>query len=228
MTSEKAFSLKIESPPTTLREMALERMRDAVIAGYFESGQRLVERKLCEQLGVSRSIIREVIRHLETEGLVEMLPHQGPIVARLDWDKARQIYDIRSTLESSAVADCANHADADTKARLRAALVDLDNTDSDTDPTTVLAATTEFYQIIFETAGHQIAWEIVQRLNSRISRLRVMTLNTDDRITVGPSRIRQIFAAIEHNDPAAATKACQQHVAEARAIAESILDEDDK
>lgn len=226
MTSDTEFSLKIETPPTTLREMALDRMRDAIIAGYFDSGQRLVERKLCDQLGVSRSIIREVIRHLETEGLVEMLPHQGPIVARLDWDKARQIYDIRSTLECSAVADCASHADAETKSRLQAALAGLDNTDSDTNPTTVLAATTRFYEIVFESAGHQIAWGIVQRLNSRISRLRVMTLGTNDRMVVGPSRIRKIFSAIEQNDPEEATKACQLHIAEARAIAESILRDD--
>jgi DNA-binding GntR family transcriptional regulator len=60
---------------------------------------------------VSRSVIREVIRHLETEGLVEM-GKQGPIVATLDWDDARQIYDIRALLESAAVADCAARADA--------------------------------------------------------------------------------------------------------------------
>lgn len=224
MNTQPTFALRIESPPATLREIALDRVRDAIIAGVFEAGQRLVERTLCEQLGVSRSVIREVIRHLEAEGLVEMLPKQGPIVAKLDWDHARQIYDIRSALESSAVADCARSADAVTKERLRAALAGLDNTAPDTDPTTVLAATTEFYRIIFESGGRQVAWEIVQRLNSRISRLRVMTLSTRDRIVTGPNRIRQIFAAIERNDPQAAAEACRRHISEARAIAESILD----
>ena len=65
-------SLRIDSPPVTLREMALDRIREAIVAGTFEPGTRLVERTLCDQLGVSRSVIREVIRHLETEGLIEM------------------------------------------------------------------------------------------------------------------------------------------------------------
>ena len=104
-------ALRIETPPATLREIALERMRRAIISGLFEPGARLVERTLCDQLGVSRSVIREVIRHLEAEGLVEMLAKQGPIVARLEWDDARQIYEIRAALEATAVADCARVAD---------------------------------------------------------------------------------------------------------------------
>ena len=75
--------LKIDTPPLTLREMAQENMRDAIITGVFQPGQRLVERTLCEQIGVSRTVIREVIRYLEAEGLVELIPHQGPVVASL-------------------------------------------------------------------------------------------------------------------------------------------------
>src|SRR4029079_1667184 len=111
-------SLRIETP-ATLRELALDRLRSAIVAGTFQPGGRLVERTLCEQVGVSRSVIREGIRHLEREALVEM-GKQGPIVATLDGDDARQIYDIRALLESAAVADCAARADAATKDRLGA------------------------------------------------------------------------------------------------------------
>src|SRR5262245_8312377 len=179
-------ALRIDTPPVTLRAMALERLRRAIISGVFKSGQRLVERTLCDQLGVSRSVIREVIRHLEAEGLVEM-GKQGPIVATLDRDDARQIYDIRALLESAAVADCASRADASTKARLAAILDDLDRNAAGHDPSTMLAATIEFYALIFSSSGHGIAWEIVARLNSRISRLRVMTLGTANRTVSGPA-----------------------------------------
>lgn len=215
--------LRIETPPATLREIALERMRRAIIAGLFEPGQRLVERTLCEQLGVSRSVIREVIRHLESEGLVEMMAKQGPIVARLDWDNARQIYEIRSALEATAVADCARRADSGVKAKLAAVLGELDRTSRKNSPPSILDATHEFYKIIFETSGHNIAWEIVNRLNSRISRLRVMTLSTSNRTVSGPARMREIFEAIERNDPDAAANACRAHVAEASEIAERLL-----
>ena len=216
-------SLRIDAP-ATLRELALERMRSAIVAGTFEPGGRLVERTLCEQLGVSRSVIREVIRHLETEGLVEM-GKQGPIVATLDWDDARQIYDIRALLESAAVADCAARAGAATKDRLAAILDDLDRNAAGHDPSTMLAATIEFYALIFASSGHDVAWEIVARLNSRISRLRVMTLGTANRTVSGPARLREIYDAIGRNDPDGAAAACRLHIAEAAKIAESILSE---
>lgn len=216
-------ALRIETPPATLREMALERMRRAIISGLFEPGARLVERTLCEQLGVSRSVIREVIRHLEAEGLVEMLAKQGPIVARLEWEDARQIYEIRAALESVAVADCAEIADEVVKVKLRRALDELQRTSSENSPAGILDATTEFYRIIFHASGNNISWDIVSRLNSRISRLRVMTLSTSNRTVSGPSQIRQIFEAIERNDPAAAAAACRAHVTAAAAIAESII-----
>ena len=215
-------SLKIVSPPITLREMALERIRDAIISGLFAPGQRLVERTLCDQLGVSRSVIREVIRHLQAEGLVDV-SKQGPVVASMDWDGARQIYDIRSALESSAVFDCARAATSETKKQLRAVLDELDQNSRKNDPPTVLDVTTRFYEIIFSAAGHDIAWEIVSRLNSRVSRLRVMTLSTANRSVSGPARLREIFTAIERNDPDAAAKACREHIAEAAHIAEALL-----
>ena len=224
--AENLAALRIETPPVTLREIALDRMRRAIISGLFEPGDRLVERTLCDQLGVSRSVIREVIRHLEAEGLVEMLAKQGPIVASIDWDDARQIYDIRAALESTAVADCARVADAKVKARLRSALDELDRVSRQNSPPGILDATTEFYRVIFETSGHNIAWDIVSRLNGRISRLRVMTLSTTNRTVSGPAQIREIFAAIERNEPEAAAAACRAHVTAAAGIAKTILEKD--
>ena len=91
MENPALAQLKIEQPPATLREIVQEKMRDAIISGLFSPGERLVERPLCDQLGVSRTVIRETIRYLEAEGLVEILPNRGPIVAQLSWDDARQI-----------------------------------------------------------------------------------------------------------------------------------------
>lgn len=111
--------MRIDHPPQTLREIAVERLRSAIISGRFASGERLVERSIGEQLGVSRSVVREAIRYLEAEGLVELAPRIGPIVAPLDPDQARQIYDIRLLLEAEAAADCARRIDAPGEAAQR-------------------------------------------------------------------------------------------------------------
>jgi len=222
-TGTTLAALRIQTPPATLREMALERMRRAIIIGLFEPGTRLVERKLCEHLGVSRSVIREVIRHLQAEGLVEMLGRRGPIVTRLNWADAAQIYDIRAALESRAVEDCARLADAALKAQLKQALAELDRAAAAHDPLGILDASTRFYQTIFSASGHHIAWDIVSRLNSRISRLRMMTLSTPGRARQGPVQIRAIFDAITRGDGQAAAAACRTHVAAAAAVAETLL-----
>lgn len=216
--------LRIHEAPATLRAIAVDRLRGAIIAGRFLGGERLVERTLCDQLGVSRSVVREVIRTLEAEGLVETLGRSGPVVARLDWAQAAQIYDIRRLLEAEAAAQCARVADATVKARLTEALAGLEAAFSDGGPLGLYAATTTFYEVIFSAAGHSVAWEIVQRLNGRISRLRALTLASTNRRISGPAHMARIATAITANDPVAAARAVKDHLKDAAEIARNLLE----
>ncbi|MEZ5752127.1 MAG: GntR family transcriptional regulator [Paracoccaceae bacterium] len=218
-----ATDLRIDRQTTTLRGLAVERLRQAIITGHFSGGERLVERALCDQLGVSRSVVREAIRYLEAEGLVEIEPRSGPIVATLDWPRARQIYDIRRLLEAEAAADCARRADPVVETRLRDALAALSAQRNRGTPEALLQATEAFYEVIFDAAGHAIAWEIVQRLNSRISRLRALTLSRSDRAVPGQAHMERICAAICAHDPDAAARAVNDHLRDAAEIAHRAL-----
>ncbi|HEM8241043.1 TPA: GntR family transcriptional regulator [Acinetobacter baumannii] len=219
------MNLKIENPPVTLRELCLDKVRNAIITGYFPSGKRLVERTLCEELGVSRSVVREVIRYLEAEGLVEILPNKGPIVSLLNWDIASQIYEIRLLLEQSAVVDCTKNLDEKTAEKLKLLLEDLKAAFAADDINLIIATSTRLYETIFTTANHHIAWEVVQRLNGRISRLRAMTMKSTKREISGYQRIKNMCEAIYlHKDPEKAKQAVAEHIAEAAAVAKNILD----
>lgn len=217
-------TLRIDHAPTTLRELAVDRMRQAIINGRFPGGHRLVERTLCDQLGVSRSVVREAIRYLEAEGLVETAPRAGPVVARLDWSGAAQVYAIRRLLEAEAAAACARLASTPLKATLRQAMNRLEAAVASPEKQDLYAATTEFYRVIFTAAGHHIAWDIVQRLNSRISRLRALTLATTDRQTSGPAHMARICAAICDGNPEAAAQAVRDHLDDAARIAQALLE----
>ncbi|EMN2558637.1 GntR family transcriptional regulator [Acinetobacter baumannii] len=219
------MNLKIENPPVTLRELCLDKVRNAIITGYFPSGKRLVERTLCEELGVSRSVVREVIRYLEAEGLVEILPNKGPIVSLLNWDIASQIYEIRLLLEQSAVVDCTKNLDEKTAEKLKLLLEDLKAAFAADDINLIIATSTRLYETIFTTANHHIAWEVVQCLNGRISRLRAMTMKSTKREISGYQRIKNMCEAIYlHKDPEKAKQAVAEHIAEAAAVAKNILD----
>jgi GntR family transcriptional regulator, trigonelline degradation regulator len=215
--------LKLDPPAATLRTLAVDRIRAAIIAGHFASGQRLVERTLCAQLGVSRSVVREAIRYLEAEGLVQTQPRSGPVVATLDWAQAAQIYTMRRLLEADAAATCARVADDEVKDQLRRALATLEAAFAQTDAQHLLAATTQFYQVIFIAAGQDLAWDVVQRLNGRISRLRALTLSSTDRHVSGAAHMRRICAAICANDADSAAAAVNAHLRDAAEIARLAL-----
>jgi DNA-binding GntR family transcriptional regulator len=214
---------RIEQPPQTLRDIVQDKLREAIIEGHFKPGERLVERPLCDQLGVSRTVIRETIRYLEAEGLVEILPGKGPIVAQMNWEDARQIYEIRRMLESAAAAACAENCSEETAARLTAALAVLKASFSDAAPGGRFRATTAFYEAIFDGAGHNIAWEVVRRLNGRISRLRAMTLSTETRRKPGPAHMEAICKAILAGKARDAAAAVEAHIKDASEIACGLL-----
>lgn len=226
LDADKPALSRIENTPQTLRDIVQDRMRAAIIEGHFAPGERLVERPLCDQLGVSRTVVRETIRFLEAEGLVEVLPNRGPIVARLDWDQAKQIYDIRRQLEGAAAAACADDCDAAFARALGQALAALRAATHDAEWTTLLRASTRFYEIIFAQAGHSVAWEIVQRLNGRISRLRTLTLSVADRPRPGIYHMTAIHDAILSGNRKAARQAVQAHIKDAAKIARQFLKEE--
>ena len=181
--------LRIAEAPRTLREIALDKVRSAILDQYFPPGTRLTERDLGEQLGVSRTVVREVIRHLESEGLVQSIPNQGPIVARLDPATAAEIYELRGLLEAAAASAAALAADANAIEQMREALAQIRAAYTLRDFRKVGVETTRFYEAIFLSGKKRVAWDMVQRLNGRISILRSMTIASPGREQKGPEQL---------------------------------------
>lgn len=205
--------------PKTLKENALESLREAIMMGAFRPGERLVERVLCEKLNVSRTVVRECIRHLESERLITTIPNAGPSIAVLDAAEVAEIYDIRSLLESSAAKACAKKASDDIIKKLKTLCRLIETHLKAGDISEALRQTKLFYKTIFLAGDKTISWDLVEQLNGRISRLRVLTLNSQGRSTTGPANLKKIVDAIENRTPEAAAKACKVHLKEAKRIA---------
>lgn len=219
-----ALPLRVARPGKTLRELALEKMREAILAQYFKPGDRLVERDLCEQLGVSRTIVREVLRHLETEGLVSTHQARGPIVSRTTPEEALEIYEIRAALESIAARACAERRDPVVVQRLQAGLDRIKAAYKMRDDTAVLDATRGFYENLFAAAGKTIAWGVVNTLTVRINHLRSLTIKTPGRDKTGPNEMQAMIDAIAAGDGEKAATAAINHMRDASAIAQKLLD----
>src|SRR5687768_16541072 len=85
-----------------LRRQVIGLLRNAILTFEYEPGQRLVERDLCERFDVSRTVIREALRHLEAEGLIQIVPNRGPVVSAATPAEARDLYEVREALEPMA------------------------------------------------------------------------------------------------------------------------------
>ena len=81
--------------PKTVQQQIVEKLRGAIIEGVFKPGDRLIEADLCEMLGVSRPSIREALRSLEAERLIDIIPNRGPQIPILTWEQATEIYQVR-------------------------------------------------------------------------------------------------------------------------------------
>lgn len=219
MPSSPTSSLKVDRSAKTLRELTLEKMRGAIFSAHFKPGERLVERNLCEQLDVSRSVVREVLRHLETEGLVELIAHHGPVVATLDANRAAQVYEIRALLEGQAARVCAEKASDEAIAQLDALNQRTQEAFRAADFHEVMLRTTAFYEALFNATGMTVAWDIVQSLNARINRLRAMTISSSGRSAEAAEEMERIMLALRQRDPQAAQDASQAHVRRVAEIA---------
>jgi DNA-binding GntR family transcriptional regulator len=147
---------KISDGPLTLREIVVDLLRSAITLGRFRSGERLVERTIGEQLGVRHTVVREALRYLESEELVELLPYREPIVARLDWAQAEQIYRIRLLFETNAAMACAERHIPEVAQELGEALYKIEQTVQFQKEGSFFEAATRFFHFIFVSARHQV------------------------------------------------------------------------
>lgn len=182
------------------REHAVEIVRDAIVAGRLPPGTRLVERELCEALGVSRTVVREVIRDLEAERLIEAAAHRGPSVARLTPKLVREIYDLRTELEALFLRAYIKVAVADDIAALRAILAELRAAGERRDRLALVEIITRFLHHMVEVADNQVGAEMFDQLLARINMLRMMSMSAPGQIEASIVEISELVDRIAARD----------------------------
>lgn len=218
-TGSPDTSMRVVFTPAPVRRQVAELLRTAITSGRFTPGQRLVEKDLCEMTGVSRASIREALRELETDGLVEVTPYKGPSVARLSKEDVAGIYQVRGALEALAAYNFAKVAsDAQVK-KLRQKVKELKKAYTSKDVEIILVAKQAFYEVLLEGAGNPTIPATLRTLTDRITLLRRVTLSSPERGQASLAEIDEIIHAIERRDPTAAHEATLHHIRQASASA---------
>lgn len=213
--------------PVTVTSQTVAKLRDAIVSGVFKPGERLLEQKLCDQMGVSRTSVREALRSLEAERLVTITPNRGPSVTEITWAEAQSIYEVRALLEGEAAALFAERASAPQLAEMKLALADFDRAVSLNSPLERVAATQRFYAVILAGCANPVIAEIIQGLVARINFLRARSMSREGRSRHSTVEMWRMFDAIEKRQPAEARQAAVEHVKAACEAARGVYEGDD-
>lgn len=220
LNSQPAFA-SIKKAAAPLRLQVLDELRQSIISGRSAPGTRLVERELITMLGVSRTVIREALRQLETEGLVASVPNKGPIVRELSISEAKDLYSIRAVLEGLAAQLFTQNASDAEIAMLEQVLEETAQAYDNGDPTLILETKNRFYDVLFNGAKSETLSSMIGMLHTRIWRWRALGLShaqrSDNRSKESISGLRAMVVAIKQRNGDLAEKVIKDEVTRARA-----------
>lgn len=215
---EAAFSLP-RIQPRVLRQEVLSALRTAILANEIKAGSRLLEAEVAARMGVSRAPVREAIRHLEQEGLVEFFPHRGAVVVGLPEAEIDAIYELRAIIEGRAMANACGRVGEPELERLEALIDEMRGELKEGDVADIAEIDLRFHGLIVEWSGLTLLRHIWSSLDGLV---RLRSYQALDR----PGRTAQYFlrnaasshvvlvAALRDGDPMKAAEAARQHVLE--------------
>ncbi|MBN9427226.1 MAG: GntR family transcriptional regulator [Burkholderiales bacterium] len=206
-----------------LRQSVVESIRNSIASGHFSSGERLIERELCDMTGVSRTLVREALRQLESEGLVHVVPNRGPVVAQVTVEQAQEIYQLRRELEGLASELFARHASAAEQQEIDQLVDKLATAIDSHDARQWLALKNEFYDCLLRGSGNATLGQMLGLLNTRITVLRATSLQHNGRARQSLAELREVVDALLVRDASTARAAMVRHVENAAKTAAEVL-----
>jgi DNA-binding GntR family transcriptional regulator len=200
--------------PETLTRAAVRYISEAILRGDFAPGQPLPEVHLADQMGTSRSTVREASRTLAEQGLVELFPHRGVIVARLTARKAREIFTLRAELESYAVRLAVERGayTLDERRAHERALRELESAVAGANHFRVAEADMRFHEVLARASNHQLLLETLAGLRLRMRQAIVFTRLLGSDIETEAVTHQRILEAVNSGDPDVAATAIRVHI----------------
>jgi DNA-binding GntR family transcriptional regulator len=195
----------------SLADQVFERLESDIICGKYERGQILTELGLTEDLGVSRTPIREAVQRLEQEQLVKNLPKGIKVLGVTDRD-IQEIYTVRLRIEGLAAARAAESGDEDGMRALSEALAMQEYFVSKKDADHIKSQDSIFHEVVYEMSGSSILQATLLPLHRKVQKYRQLSVQSDKRAVNSLAEHRQIYEAICKGDAALAERLMTEHI----------------
>lgn len=202
---------------SSLAYQVSDTLREVIIKGLLPPGSRLLEIELAEKLGVSRGSLREALRTLEGEGLVETFHGKGTFIASLSERNIQEVYSLRLILETEAVRLAAEKATPQQIGQLETLVKTMEEAASLEDIAETLRLDNEFHQFIWEIADHNQLKEVLQRLFSQFRMYLTANVYVQDYLSTGINSHKKIFEGIRQKDTELAVAGIRAHLKDADA-----------
>src|SRR5882672_1720794 len=196
-----------------LHDQVAARLRSLLVEGHIAPGAKLNERELCEQLQVSRTPLREAIKLLATEGLVDLLPNRGAVVSRIDPARLGETLHVMGALEGLAGELACRHASAERIARIRALHQKMLTRYARGDLEGYFQYNQAIHLEIVEASGNAILANAYRQLNANVRRARYMANLSSERWSEAVREHEAILAALEARDVDRLKRLLQDHLA---------------
>src|SRR6185503_10878816 len=182
------LALEVPKVAAPLRQQVEGVLRRAIIDGQLAPGRRLTERELMEMTRVSRTLVREALRQLESDGLIAVIPNKGAVVRELTIPEGKELYAIRAVLEELAARLFVAHADEAMLSALMQSAEKVIAAYQEDDYARVLETKNGFYDVLAEGAGSETLSAMLNTLRARIWRWRALGITHPQRM---PQRAKE-------------------------------------
>ena len=199
----------------SIREQSLDTLRQAILSGELKPGQALTETDLARQLGVSRAPIREALRILNSEGLVESIPYHGTTVRRLTKTDIEEIYSMRILLETYALEQVMKKRAPVELQRLREIFEQMVSAGDAGDLIAVNALDRDFHDALIEMSGHRVLHSMWLMVAMKVRQVMALVNRRNTDLTRIARKHRPLLSAMERGELKKARKILRKHIATA-------------
>lgn len=201
-----------------LRELVLDAIRGAIMNGTLQPRERLMEIQLAEELGVSRTPIREALRKLELEGFIVMVPRKGAYVSDLSFKDIADVFEIRAALEGLAAGLAAERITDEELESMERLLVEKQEAITQEDISKLVEVDTKFHELMYQASRNVRLGNIISNLREQIQRFRLTSLSYPGRDKLSLEEHKKIVEAIQARDYQLARQLAQEHIENAENV----------
>jgi DNA-binding GntR family transcriptional regulator len=221
--NDQDTSLHVIASPALVRRQVEEHLRRAIVEGRFAPGEHLSDRIMQDTFRVSRTVVREAVRQLEAEGLVETIPHRGIFVKVLSVKEAEQVYAVRAVLEPLAAREFTRNATDRQVEQLAEVLEGIRGHLGMPKDKALIDLKQRFYEILLQGGGNVYVQKMLNQLLNQNTQLRSTSLSNPGRLPATVAELDALVAAIRNRDEEGASIASLMHVKNAARVALDIL-----